>query len=60
MPLLNCNQSYIVSTDSINHCYAPIDLISSTGITGIMVDRTSYLPYLNLNTYQHCVIADIL
>jgi len=57
MPLLNCNQSYIVSTDSINHCYAPIDLISSTGI---MVDRTSYLPYLNLNTYQHCVIVDIL
>ena len=57
MPLLNCNQSYILSTDSINHCYAPIDLISSTGI---MVDRTSYLPYLNLNTYQHCVIVDIL
>ena len=57
MSLLNWNQSYIAHTDSINHCYEPIDLISSTGI---MVDRTSYLPYLNLNTYQHCVIADIL
>jgi len=57
MSLLNWNQSYISHTDSINHCYEPIDLISSTGI---MVDRTSYLPYLNLNTYQHCVIVDIL